>query len=119
MVARARWCGWEMRHLVGSDPGPSYNLARNWAHWGHAANGPAPGVIGVMPTMSLRVADAARQPLYLVLRQAPGAPYMWRYHGTYRRFAEDATQKHHTAAGAGRSQASSMRWPNSQLLARV
>lgn len=35
------WCGWEMRHLVGSDPGPSYNLARNWAHWGHA------GPIGV------------------------------------------------------------------------
>ena len=29
------WCGWEMRHLVGNDPGASYNLARNWAHWGH------------------------------------------------------------------------------------
>jgi hypothetical protein len=25
----AAWCGWEMRRLVGSDPGPSYNLARN------------------------------------------------------------------------------------------
>lgn len=35
----SRWCGWEMRRLVGRDPGPSYNLARNWAHWGHA--GPA------------------------------------------------------------------------------
>jgi hypothetical protein len=23
-----------MRHLVGADPGPSFNLARNWAHWG-------------------------------------------------------------------------------------
>jgi hypothetical protein len=45
----AAWCGWEMRRLVGSDPGPSYNLARNWAHWGSAAPGPAPGVIGVMP----------------------------------------------------------------------
>jgi hypothetical protein len=44
----AAWCGWEMRHLVGSDPGPNYNLARNWAHWGHAVSGPAPGVIGVM-----------------------------------------------------------------------
>lgn len=32
----AAWCGWEMRHLVGSDPGPRYNLARNWAHWGHS-----------------------------------------------------------------------------------
>ena len=28
------WCGWEMRQLVGGDPGPEYNLARNWAHWG-------------------------------------------------------------------------------------
>ena len=25
----AAWCGWEMRRLVGADPGPSYNLARN------------------------------------------------------------------------------------------
>ena len=33
------WCGWEMRHLVGQDPGPSYNLAANWAHWGRS--GPA------------------------------------------------------------------------------
>ncbi|MGA9006982.1 MAG: hypothetical protein WB495_08805, partial [Xanthobacteraceae bacterium] len=30
------WCGWEMRQLVGGDPGPSYNLARNWAHWGRS-----------------------------------------------------------------------------------
>ena len=30
------WCGWQMRQMVGSDPGPQYNLARNWAHWGHA-----------------------------------------------------------------------------------
>ena len=35
----AAWCGWEMRHLVSADPGPSFNLASNWAHWGHA--GPA------------------------------------------------------------------------------
>jgi hypothetical protein len=35
----AAWCGWEMRRLVGADPGPSYNLARNWAHWGRS--GPA------------------------------------------------------------------------------
>lgn len=45
----AAWCGWEMRQLVGSDPGPQYNLARNWEHWGHPAGGPAPGVVGVMP----------------------------------------------------------------------
>jgi hypothetical protein len=42
------WCGWEMRHLVGGDPGPSFNLARNWAHWGHA--GPAGvGAVVVWP----------------------------------------------------------------------
>jgi len=38
------WCGWYARSLVGSDPGPEYNLARNWARWGRAAS---PGV-GVM-----------------------------------------------------------------------
>jgi len=38
----------EIGQLVGSDPGREYNLARNWAHWGHAASGPAPGIIGVM-----------------------------------------------------------------------
>lgn len=42
-----RWCGWEMRRLVGSDPGPSYNLARNWAHWGSPAGGPGIGVVVV------------------------------------------------------------------------
>jgi hypothetical protein len=32
----AAWCGWEMRRLVGNDPGPQFNLARNWTHWGHS-----------------------------------------------------------------------------------
>jgi hypothetical protein len=44
----AAWCGWEMRHLVGGDPGPRYNLARNWSHWGHS--GPAGvGAVVVWP----------------------------------------------------------------------
>ena len=44
----AEWCGWEMRQLVGGDPGPAYNLARNWAHWGRS--GPAGvGAIVVWP----------------------------------------------------------------------
>lgn len=30
------WCGWWMRHHVGRDPGVLFNLARAWAHWGHA-----------------------------------------------------------------------------------
>jgi hypothetical protein len=40
----AAWCGWEMRHLVGADPGPSFNLARNWTHWGR----PGPAGIGAV-----------------------------------------------------------------------
>ena len=28
------WCGWQMRQLVGIDPGPQFNLARNWTRWG-------------------------------------------------------------------------------------
>lgn len=44
----AAWCGWQMRQLVGSDPGPTYNLARNWAHWGHAG-AVAVGAIVVWP----------------------------------------------------------------------
>jgi len=41
------WCGWYMRHVVGSDPGSQYNLARNWAHYGAAAHGPSVGAIVV------------------------------------------------------------------------
>jgi hypothetical protein len=42
------WCGWQMRRLVGGDPGPQFNLARNWAHWGHG--GPAGvGAVVVWP----------------------------------------------------------------------
>jgi len=40
----AAWCGWEMRRLVGADPGPSFNLARNWARWGR----PGPAGIGAV-----------------------------------------------------------------------
>ena len=43
------WCGWFMRSQVGADPGPQYNLARNWAHWGSNAGGPGYGVIVVWP----------------------------------------------------------------------
>jgi hypothetical protein len=42
------WCGWYARSLVGHDPGPQYNLARNWAHWGHSAS-PGVGVMVVWP----------------------------------------------------------------------
>ena len=44
----AAWCGWEMRQIVSGDPGPAYNLARNWAHWGRS--GPAGvGAVVVWP----------------------------------------------------------------------
>ena len=43
------WCGWFMRSQVGSDPGPNYNLARSWAHYGSNAGGPTVGAIVVWP----------------------------------------------------------------------
>ena len=42
----SRWCGWEMRRELGVYD-PQYNLARNWAHYGSAAMGPAIGVVVV------------------------------------------------------------------------
>lgn len=41
------WCGWYMRQQVGGDPGPEYNLARSWAHYGSNAGGPTIGAIVV------------------------------------------------------------------------
>jgi hypothetical protein len=43
----AAWCGWYMRTQVGSDPGPSFNLARSWASYGSNAGGPSVGAIVV------------------------------------------------------------------------
>lgn len=43
------WCGWYMRQQVPSDPGPEYNLARQWLHFGTPAAGPISGVIVVWP----------------------------------------------------------------------
>src|SRR6202051_1938550 len=43
----AAWCGWYMRGQVGSDPGPSFNLARSWAQYGSNAGGPSVGAIVV------------------------------------------------------------------------
>lgn len=45
--ARPRaWCGWYMRSLLGVAD-PSYNLARNWVHYGRSAMGPHVGAIVV------------------------------------------------------------------------
>lgn len=61
------WCGWYMRREVGSDPGVEFNLARNWAHWGHAASGPAPGVIGVMPHHVFKVVEVLARGIVLAI----------------------------------------------------
>ena len=61
------WCGWWMRHEVGQDPGPDYNLARNWDHWGHAAPGPAPGVIGVLPHHVFKVIEVLKPGVVLAI----------------------------------------------------
>ena len=44
----AAWCGWQLRQWL-HVADRAYNLARNWAHSGSRANGPAPGVIAVYP----------------------------------------------------------------------
>ena len=41
-----RWCGCYMRHVYGVTD-KAFNLARNWARYGHQAYGPGPGVIVV------------------------------------------------------------------------
>jgi hypothetical protein len=51
------WCGWEMRHLVGRDPGAAFNLARNWAHWGH----PGPAGVGAVVVWSHHVGKIVGQ----------------------------------------------------------
>jgi hypothetical protein len=40
------WCGWYARTMVGQDPGPAFNLARNWSRWGRPAS-PGVGVVVV------------------------------------------------------------------------
>ncbi len=41
------WCGWYMRRLLGVAD-RTFNLARNWAHWGRPAAA-APGAVVVWP----------------------------------------------------------------------
>jgi len=45
------WCGWFARRMVGQDPGPAFNLARNWVRWGR----PAAPAVGVMVVWSHHV----------------------------------------------------------------
>lgn len=42
------WCGWYLRQVLGVRD-RSYNLARNWAHWGANAGGPQIGAVVVWP----------------------------------------------------------------------
>jgi len=51
------WCGWEMRQLVGSDPGPSFNLARSWVRWGE----PGPAGVGAVVVWSHHVGKIVGQ----------------------------------------------------------
>jgi hypothetical protein len=53
----AAWCGWEMRQLVGSAPGPTFNLARNWVHWGQ----PGPAGVGAVVVWSHHVGKIVGQ----------------------------------------------------------
>jgi hypothetical protein len=51
----AAWCGWYMRSQVGGDPGPEYNLASAWAHYGANAGGPSVGTSSSGGTTSARL----------------------------------------------------------------
>jgi hypothetical protein len=42
----AQWCGWFMRQVFGVAD-RAYNVARNWARWGHRAAGPQIGAVVV------------------------------------------------------------------------
>lgn len=44
----SRWCGCYLRTQVFSDPGPAFNLARNWLTWGSPTQ-PTPGAVVVWP----------------------------------------------------------------------
>ena len=61
------WCGWWMRQQVGRDPGTSFNLARNWTHWGTPVAGPAPGVIGVLPHHVFKVVQVLGRGVVLAI----------------------------------------------------
>ncbi len=60
------WCGCFMRHLMGVADA-AYNLARNWARYGHNAGGPAPGVIVVWPHHVGRIVRAGSGGRWVVL----------------------------------------------------
>ena len=60
------WCGCFLRHIVGRDPGPAYNLARNWAHWGHPTF-PHVGAIVVWPHHVGRIVAQSRNGEWIVL----------------------------------------------------
>jgi hypothetical protein len=53
----AVWCGWEMRQLVSSDPGPAFNLARSWVRWGQ----PGPAGVGAVVVWSHHVGKIVGQ----------------------------------------------------------
>jgi hypothetical protein len=51
------WCGWYMRQVKGVADA-SYNLARNWIHFGHAS-GPVVGAVAVWPHHVGEVAEGS------------------------------------------------------------
>jgi hypothetical protein len=64
--ARPRaWCGWYMRQIMGVAD-RSYNLARNWAHWG-VPSGPQVGAVVVWPHHVGKIVGRAAAGGWLVL----------------------------------------------------
>ena len=59
------WCGWYMRQIMGVTDA-SYNLARNWAHYGSNAGGPGVGVVVVWPHHVGRIVGVGSSGRWLV-----------------------------------------------------
>lgn len=60
------WCGCYMRRVVGRDPGPAYNLARNWAHYGRPTYAHV-GAIVVWPHHVGRIVGRTHSGEFIVL----------------------------------------------------
>ena len=59
------WCGWWLRHQVRRDPGPAFNRARNWIHWGHPTQ-PAVGAVVVWPHHVGLITNRAADGMWIV-----------------------------------------------------
>lgn len=61
-----RWCGWWLRQHLGVED-RSYNLARNWSHWGTRAFGPGIGVVVVWSHHVAQIVGQAENGMWMMI----------------------------------------------------